>query len=225
MHVLNPCWAIWERSSARGFWEARGQPSRAKSLSSFPPSLSPQLLNQRREESQIPPRAWSSFHPAKPDRLSVPACSLTLTRTHTEHSSWEPRERAAGCAPKKLQSSLLFLRRSADGMSSRYLLAPLCPHTAFTCCLFLSCSHMDAWRWDMSVSFSSLIHCLISEEMHFSCCYLLNNFKAYSISSGRLIPAEKKSYCGDSWNMSMTDITRLVYMKCTPAVKKASFFF
>lgn len=123
----------------------------------------------------------------------MPACSLTLTRTHTEHSSWEPCERAAGCAPKKLQSSLLFLRRSADGMSSRYLLAPLFPHTAFTCCLFLSCSHMDAWRWDMSVSFSSLIHCLISEEMHFSCCYLLNNFKAYSISSRRLIPAEKKA--------------------------------
>lgn len=124
-----------------------GVSPRGPKVCQFPsPSLSPQLLNQRREESQIPPRAWSSFHPAKPDRLSVPACSLTLTRTHTEHSSWEPRERAAGCAPKKLQSSLLFLRRSADGMSSRYLLILLFPHTAFTCCLFLSCSHMDARR-------------------------------------------------------------------------------
>lgn len=59
---------------------------------SFPPNLSPQLPNLRLVEDQIPSCVWSSSRPAKPDRLSLPDCSLTLTRTHTEHNSWEPRE-------------------------------------------------------------------------------------------------------------------------------------
>lgn len=144
--------------SARG----RGWPLRATSLSVSLPivALNYWIKGERKTKSRPVPGPHPP--PARPDRLSLPACSLTLTQTHTEHSSWEPRKWAAGCAPKKLQSSLLFLGGSADG--GEFPISPCLVFLrhSFTCCLFLSCSHVNARRRAMSVPFSSHFHRIIS---------------------------------------------------------------
>lgn len=125
---------FWEWTCARGFWEARGWPLRAGSTSGFLSQSQPSITESKARGEPNPVRRLASSRPAGPGRLSLPARSLSVAGTHTEHSSGEPRQRAA--ATEELQRSSLFLGRSADGPCSRRLLFPHAPsHVAHSSAL------------------------------------------------------------------------------------------
>ena len=160
MSRLNLGWVLWDWTGARGFQRARGLALEGQEPVSFPSSPRPQLLNQRREEGQIPSRAWFSSHPARTDRLYLPACSLSLTQTHTEHSSWETSQVSCWLCSKETSK---FIALPWQGC--RFVLTSLFffPHTPLTCCLFLNCSPHE-WVQMRSVSVIFIpppIHCII----------------------------------------------------------------
>lgn len=154
----------------------------------FPPSLSPQLLNQRRGENQIPSCAWSSSHPARPDRLSVPSCSLRVSGTHMEHSSRGTLQ-VSCCSTRSFKVRCSFSAGGQIGGSSRYLLTLFPTHTLLYMLLTPKLlPHECVQMRHVSVVFIPPA-CPV-KKCTFLSCYLLNT-KAYSMSSEGLIPVEK----------------------------------
>lgn len=123
LSVLGTTQRLWTRGGM-------GLPLRGQKPARLPPNLSPQLMNERREEDQIPSPCLILIS-ARRTRQAISLCLFAPTRLHTEHSSWE------GCAPEKLQSLLLFLGRRGEfpDISST--------SSSLTCCLSLSCLHMN----------------------------------------------------------------------------------
>lgn len=224
MYGPNLGWVFWEWTVARGFWEARGWPSRAKRMSVSLPILA---LNY-----WIKGERKSKSHPAPGPHLTQLAISPCLFI----HSNWNAHgAQLLGtlqvscwlCYKEASKFIALSLpeRRWSELPISPYLFFPHTPlHVAYS-------SAAPTWICadeTCQCRFHPTSTCIISlslayEEMHFLSCYLLNT-KAYSISSERLMPAEKLLRWQLEYEYDWHYLTGLCEMH-TSCEKKASFLF
>lgn len=175
MYGSNPGWLFWEWTSAQGFWEARGWPLRAKSLSVSLPilALNYWIKGERKSKSHPAPGPHLT-------RLAISPCLFT-------HSNWNAHgAQLLGtlqvscwlCSKEASKFIALSLpeRRWGEFPISPYLFFPhtllymlriprLLPH---------ECVQMRLVSAVFIPLPPSLSHCLSYEEIHFLSCYLLN---------------------------------------------------